>query len=762
MESDLIQQREQVMNEADRVLDAAWPERTGAEYTRAMQSAAAALESIAAAMARRDINKTEQSRTYRYLGSVYSDLTPAVGAEMLLKAKEAYEKAEALLAGEPDELERAKLNFNFGNTLRQIDPSNAGLLQEAKRRLLAARACFAVHAPQYLPQVDAGLKSVEDLLALAPLAGEIAKDTEDMAALQEKLAAGGDVGEIVEETHKVMKRHGGPAGMVGRLQAIINTLSGEQRQSAKFAEVQKRMEALTRQVIGGNEMSPEIKEVWSLLNDRLKSEAESGNVSKERAETLKGVMEEYGRILSGDEKDVHSLLGKEEGMREFIRNMFETCHYLSHGIKRPPESSRASELVELSWQLRRYLLEEMNRPEKGEEESKEALDLTMRASRVDRRIYEAGSDETRAVSVERDELRPLALAIRSFSARMYTMPARPVWRSGKVPADTNAVFYSGAAKGKESIAAACGRSGLEVMAEPRGESYADARWKQIQKAVTAVFDLRGARGSGMASITYELGIALTLGKPAVVLVKEGQKMPFDVEIDPIILSGGPQDDAVAAAAVDKSVVWIHPAPSAGASSRTLEYILSMYRRPQKDVYADQTLRMLAELTKAPDPLAVTQTLMKFFDFLNDGETMLVHPWWPPVYPEEATRSLFHVMPFGPKWARSVSDVAREACKDAGVLYVRGDEVAEPDVVRSIWEQIARATHILVDLTGFNANVALELGVAHTLGKKVLMVGQGDPETCVFQSVSKFRVESYGPGKLDETLGRKVKRFVSLE
>jgi hypothetical protein len=191
----------------------------------------------------------------------------------------------------------------------------------------------------------------------------------------------------------------------------------------------------------------------------------------------------------------------------------------------------------------------------------------------------------------------------------------------------------------------------------------------------------------------------------------------------------------------------------------LEYILSLYQRPRKNAYVDQMLSGLAELRKAPDPLAITRTLVKLFDYLKDGETMLVHPWWSPVYPEENEPRLFHVMPFRPEWADEVTETTRKTCKTARVAYKRGDELDEPNVIRSIWEEIAWATHVLVDLTGFNANVALELGIAHTLGKKVLMVGQKNTVNSLFPSVRKLRVKEYSVKQLKQTLGAAIGDFI---
>jgi hypothetical protein len=93
--------------------------------------------------------------------------------------------------------------------------------------------------------------------------------------------------------------------------------------------------------------------------------------------------------------------------------------------------------------------------------------------------------------------------------------------------------------------------------------------------------------------------------------------------------------------------------------------------------------------------------------------------------------------------------------------VRGDRVSDPRIIRSIWEEICRATHVLVDLTDFNANVALELGIALTLGKKTLIVGQGDTVDRLFPSVAKLRVHPYkvgtGLADLQYLIGRHVQR-----
>jgi hypothetical protein len=104
--------------------------------------------------------------------------------------------------------------------------------------------------------------------------------------------------------------------------------------------------------------------------------------------------------------------------------------------------------------------------------------------------------------------------------------------------------------------------------------------------------------------------------------------------------------------------------------------------------------------------------------------------------------VFHVMPFGPDWADDAVASAENSCTPYGAEYIRGDRVEEAKVIKAIWDEINATSHVLVDLTGFNANVALELELAHALGRPTIMVGQGDTVERLFPSIAKLRFYPY--------------------
>jgi len=742
MKNDLIILREQAMDRAERALDMDWPERKSKEYVREMQSVANELEEIIARMQTEDIEKIEESRAHRYLGSVYTDLAPALGKEMLGHARDAYQKAETLLEDYDHPMEHAKLNFNFGNTLRQIDPNSIEQLQDAKCRFLAARDVFVGQAPQFLQQVDTALLSVNNLLRIAPVLNAVEKSYSEMKSLEEELKKERDLTETIQKIRRVMTRDGGAAGLTGKVKAIMAELPTEIVHSEKFAEIQEKMKAITELALGGSSLNAQEAHIIKLLRDRIETDLNMGKLSDDREETVRGIIGELESILSGNEDDVHAILAKAQKLRSLAESTFSAAHYLSHGIERPPDGSRAAELVELCWSLRRFLLEEMNRSGKGPEESKEVLELNKRNAKVDKRIYESGANNARAVVVDKEELRPLSLAVRNFSARIHPMLSKPIWPSVSFSVNTDAVFYSGSGHIRKQVEKICNSIGCMVMKVPKGESIANARWKQIKESMSAIFDLGMDDGPERASVAYELGIALTLGKPVVVVASAYQSLPFDIDVEPVVLEGDPIDEKRLASAIDRSLVWNYSRTRSKPYLTTVDFILSKYSRPHPDTYVDQMLKLLTEQRKEPDPIALNRLLREIVKSLGDVPPVLIYPVWAPAYPEADKMQLFHVMPFRPDWADSAVMATRQACKALSVEYVRGDEVEDPNVIRSIWEQIARSTHVLVDLTGFNANVAHELGITHTLGRPSCLVGQGDTVEKLFPMISKRRFYTY--------------------
>ena len=90
------------------------------------------------------------------------------------------------------------------------------------------------------------------------------------------------------------------------------------------------------------------------------------------------------------------------------------------------------------------------------------------------------------------------------------------------------------------------------------------------------------------------------------------------------------------------------------------------------------------------------------------------------------KTCFVMMPFDPAHDGVWNDVIRPAVEARGDVCVRGDDRTVPGgVVADIGVMIRRADYLVADLTTHNPNVLYELGIAHTLGKLVLLISADD-------------------------------------
>ena len=85
---------------------------------------------------------------------------------------------------------------------------------------------------------------------------------------------------------------------------------------------------------------------------------------------------------------------------------------------------------------------------------------------------------------------------------------------------------------------------------------------------------------------------------------------------------------------------------------------------------------------------------------------------------------FVLMPFAKELQPIYDDHLRPTIEKSGLRCERADEILGTTAITSdIWERINRARFLLADLTDQNPNVFYELGLAHALGKDVILITQ---------------------------------------
>ena len=87
---------------------------------------------------------------------------------------------------------------------------------------------------------------------------------------------------------------------------------------------------------------------------------------------------------------------------------------------------------------------------------------------------------------------------------------------------------------------------------------------------------------------------------------------------------------------------------------------------------------------------------------------------------------FVLMPFSEPFLRIYEDHVKPTLEAAGLKVMKADDIFTPTaIVDDIWEYVNRARLLVADVTGRNPNVYYELGMAHTVGKEVIILTQGE-------------------------------------
>jgi nucleoside 2-deoxyribosyltransferase len=83
-------------------------------------------------------------------------------------------------------------------------------------------------------------------------------------------------------------------------------------------------------------------------------------------------------------------------------------------------------------------------------------------------------------------------------------------------------------------------------------------------------------------------------------------------------------------------------------------------------------------------------------------------------------------------------------------------------MQSVWESVNRARLIIADMTERNPNVFYELGIAHTLGKPVIMITQSMDYVPFDLKHLRCIVYDYKPGtisRFEQVLEKTVRRVL---
>jgi hypothetical protein len=132
--------------------------------------------------------------------------------------------------------------------------------------------------------------------------------------------------------------------------------------------------------------------------------------------------------------------------------------------------------------------------------------------------------------------------------------------------------------------------------------------------------------------------------------------------------------------------------------------------------------------------------------------------------------VFVLMPFTLDWSDRVwrRHIRKAVCgvvANPALVCIRADDLSGQDVMVDIYENILKASVIIADITSRNPNVFYELGIAHALGKRVVLVTQ-DVQDIPFDLLRfrhiVYQDNSEGCEKLEKELQRYLENCLGLE
>jgi hypothetical protein len=96
--------------------------------------------------------------------------------------------------------------------------------------------------------------------------------------------------------------------------------------------------------------------------------------------------------------------------------------------------------------------------------------------------------------------------------------------------------------------------------------------------------------------------------------------------------------------------------------------------------------------------------------------------------ENITNTCFVVMPFEPPFDSEYKEVIKPAVRLAGLECVRGDEIyTRQAIIHDVWHSIRTARVVVAQLSGRNPNVMYEIGLAHAIGKPIVLITRDEKD-----------------------------------
>jgi hypothetical protein len=116
--------------------------------------------------------------------------------------------------------------------------------------------------------------------------------------------------------------------------------------------------------------------------------------------------------------------------------------------------------------------------------------------------------------------------------------------------------------------------------------------------------------------------------------------------------------------------------------------------------------------------------------------------------------IFALMPFNTRMEKVYTNHIKKLGDELGLVIRRADEIFSPrPFMEKVWEGICASKLVLADCTEKNPNVFYEIGIAHTVGKKVVLITRSDDDVPSDIKHFDYIPYIYDPEGVDALIGK---------
>lgn len=195
-------------------------------------------------------------------------------------------------------------------------------------------------------------------------------------------------------------------------------------------------------------------------------------------------------------------------------------------------------------------------------------------------------------------------------------------------------------------------------------------------------------------------------------------------------------------------------------------------KPLLKYYQDKSNNTYKDLKKCVD--AVSKST-KNFEKADKDKTMLIDPMFKSRNIETKPNMCFCILPFTSDRIELFDEVIKpELKKDCNINAIKSGDMfnANSDMIEDIWIKINEAAFIVADISDKNPNVFYELGICHTLGKKIILICDEESLKKDYKGKLPFDINTRftyfyknrgsGPIKVVEHIEKSIKEMNTIE